>query len=229
MDFKFGKKNRNILLVVGFALGLMFFVSNGGLSVQKKATNLPTSMSDNAPQTKLNNVSLERSLAPLKAQEQVSEKVNSHLGISDKIKEIKEQNEKVRQILEASPMSSNNGIPRKQETIQVDLSPDANEKNAFNDLQKNKKDLNFVSPRNEILMRLADKQALKKMERAYNQEYVRQFIENARKDGVEIQLNQNNEIVSVKRIPSSFKANAINKPMTPRSHKDSQSDRSGAQ
>jgi hypothetical protein len=58
-----------------------------------------------------------------------------------------------------------------------------------------------VTPEERINTALANKKWIRDYEQHQTQEYVRQFIENARTQGYEVKLNDRLEVVEINRIP----------------------------
>jgi hypothetical protein len=85
----------------------------------------------------------------------------------------------------------------KLKSFGVDHSSDQNEDAAFNDLNRYPKQLNYNNPEQVIQGQLQDQQRQKAYDESYRQEYARQFIENARKHGYQVKLNDDLVVVSV--------------------------------
>lgn len=81
----------------------------------------------------------------------------------------------------------------------VEVGSDRNEGNAVRDLQK-PKELNLASPDTVIQSELADGETQAQRELEYKREYARQFIENARAGGYDVELDENFVVRSVKKI-----------------------------
>jgi hypothetical protein len=86
----------------------------------------------------------------------------------------------------------------------VDHSADANEATAFEDLNRYPKQLEAQNPDNVIQAQLSDEDRRQAYEQAYRAQYAKQFIENARRNGYEVRLNDQNVVISVKplRVPN---------------------------
>lgn len=131
---------------------------------------------------------------------QIETMVNRHLIMTNK--QIELQQEKARLENHSSlPAVGERILPRGRPNYNkgVDLSPDRNEMNAARDLEQ-VKELNLASPHVEIQSEIADREAQAQYEEMYRREYARQFIENARAGGYEVQLDANFTVLSVKKI-----------------------------
>ena len=82
----------------------------------------------------------------------------------------------------------------------VDHSPDRDENTAFDDLNRYPKELRYTNPDQIIQEQIVEEDIRKKTELEDRQEYARQFVENARRNGYAIKLNEDLVIVSVRSI-----------------------------
>ncbi len=136
-----------------------------------------------------------------------SELVNKHLWITNQAQELAEQRVAVQNTLN-SPKVGDSIWPKgidKSKQYGVDHSPDSNETTAFEDLNRYKKELNTEKPDNVIQAQLRDQDRQREYEKAYREAYAKQFIENARRAGYDVRLNDDMVVVSVRPIrnPSS--------------------------
>ncbi len=79
----------------------------------------------------------------------------------------------------------------------VDHSPDRNENTAFDDLNRYHKDLHYTNPDQIIQGQIVDEELSAKDQLEYRQEYARQFVENARRNGYIIKLNEDLVVIKV--------------------------------
>lgn len=79
----------------------------------------------------------------------------------------------------------------------VDHSPDRHENTAYDDLNRYRKELHYTNPDQVIQGQIADEDLEKKAEWEDRKEYARQFVENARRNGYSIKLNEDLVVVSV--------------------------------
>lgn len=131
--------------------------------------------------------------------------VNKHLWMTGQKQDMHEQSEAAKNQVVSPKIGDKILAPKlKQATTQLGLDADANETNAYNDLHRYRKELQIYKPDNQIQAQLADQQAFDKFETAYQEAYIKQFIENARLNGYEVRLNDKNEVVTVRpiRLPS---------------------------
>ena len=82
----------------------------------------------------------------------------------------------------------------------VDHSSDTRETNAFNDLNRYRKDIHATDPDYIIQNQINDEDRISEYQELSKQEYVRQFVENARRNGFEVNVNQDFVITSVRPI-----------------------------
>lgn len=80
----------------------------------------------------------------------------------------------------------------------VDHSADRNEDNALADLNRYRREIQPNSPDQIIQQGLADRERMETYAEEYRAEYARQFIENARRNGYEVQLNSDYVVISVR-------------------------------
>ena len=57
------------------------------------------------------------------------------------------------------------------------------------------------TPRQVILSETANREWLNKYEETYKAEFVKSFLENALKEGYAIQLNENFEVIDIRKVP----------------------------
>lgn len=79
----------------------------------------------------------------------------------------------------------------------VDHSPDRDENTAFDDLHRYRKDLHYTNPDQIIQGQIVDEELSAQNELEYRQEYARQFVENARRNGYIIKLNEDLVVIKV--------------------------------
>lgn len=82
----------------------------------------------------------------------------------------------------------------------VDHSPDTYEARVVNDLNLNDKQVNYVSPSGVIQRELHERRVVAEYSQRWKEEYVEQFLENARKNGYEVTLDKDYRVVNVREI-----------------------------
>jgi hypothetical protein len=127
--------------------------------------------------------------------------VNKHLWMTSQAQELAQQRVKVGNEF-ANPKVGSSILPKPQssEDWGVHQNIDSNETNAFEDLQRYKKDLRVADPDHIIQGQITDANKQGQFEAAYREEYARQFIENARQHGYEVKLNDQYVVISVRPI-----------------------------
>lgn len=85
----------------------------------------------------------------------------------------------------------------------VDHSPDRNETNSYEDLNRYRKEIQAGNPDQIIQNQIADQERASQYAEEYQAEYARQFVENARLHGYKVELNSNYVVIGVSRIPAS--------------------------
>jgi hypothetical protein len=131
-----------------------------------------------------------------------SELVNKHLFMTDQAMELSKEKVAIQNQF-ANLKIGQSIVPGKKfepQQLGVDHSPDSNETTAFDDLNRYPKTITATNPDNIIQGQLRDQDETKRYEVAYREEYVRQFVENARRAGYDVQLNDDLVVVSVRPI-----------------------------
>ena len=133
--------------------------------------------------------------------------MNRHLLFTDKHIELSKERVKLEN-WKASPQVGENlfGEKKKDSPSNLDLSQDRRESQVLNDLKRNEKQTDYVSPDSLIQSQLSASGEQSKYEQEYRKEYSRQFIENARKAGYEVVVNENYVVTSVKKIKGEDRA-----------------------
>ncbi len=133
---------------------------------------------------------------------QAEEIINKHLWMTEKSKELAQEQMKAQNDF-TNPKIGDSIWPDGQKSgkqIGVDHSPDTNENNAFEDLNRYPKNLQVQTPDAVIQGQLSDEDRRREYEAAYREEYAKQFIENARRNGYEVLLNDKLVVISVRPI-----------------------------
>lgn len=86
-------------------------------------------------------------------------------------------------------------VPKKD--LGIDHSPDRNENSAFQDLNRYPKEYRGTNPDQVIQGQLVDEDLIRKTEWEDRKEYARQFVENARRNGYLIRLNEDLVVIGV--------------------------------
>jgi hypothetical protein len=139
-------------------------------------------------------------------QEQINLKVSSEIAFAEKAQQFHETAEKSRQSMELSSLHPRPQLPPQKPATQLDLQSDRNEMNAFNDLNRYPKVVDYSKPSHVIQNQITAQIDEMKARNAYQAAYMKRFIENARAQGYEVQLGSNNEVISVRplRNPNSL-------------------------
>ena len=105
-------------------------------------------------------------------------------------------------------------IDQHKKNLGVDHSADRNERTAYEDLNRDKHQLSVSDPDHIIQQQINDNDKQNEYEAAYRENYARQFIENARAHGYQIELDSSLVVKSVKQIrrPSQIDTMQINPP-----------------
>ncbi len=186
---------RELLIIFLLALSFIFFLNFKG---KKKVVLAPASVEDR--------------------KERIQDKVSQEMTLIEASQNLHEKQEQARQSLDLSSQSKDSKSRPGAQPLSLDSAPDANELNAFNDLNRNQKEIDYNKPSHVIQNQLTEKYELMKAQAEFNESYTKQFIENAKAHGYEVKLNEKNEVVSVTAIrnPSStqqnqkFKVNDVN-------------------
>ena len=132
--------------------------------------------------------------------------VNRHLHMTSQAVQLNERKRKIENSFSAPQLGESVvNRPRDKKDYGVDHSSDTNESNAYDDLNRYPKEMAYTNPDNIIRGQLSDQDTAIEYDEAYRQEYARQFVENARRNGYEVKLNSEYVVISVRkvRIPSS--------------------------
>lgn len=174
------KKDNLVILLILFVFGVWVMLSD--IPNKSELQDLPESS---------NRVS----------KEEVSRIVNKHLSIIGQQQDLHEQSETAKNILTTPRIGDKIIIPNlKKRSTSFGLDADVNESNAYEDLHRYKKDLEVYKPDHEIQSELADQEYQKKYQAAFEEAYIKQFIENAKANGYEVKLNDKNEVIGVKAL-----------------------------
>lgn len=135
---------------------------------------------------------------------ETNEVVNKHLSITSQALEIKRKKMNIENQFSA-PQIGESVVSKEQKPKDygVDHSADTNESNAYEDLNRYRHELRATDPDRIIRDQIAEQEDTAEYDQAYREEYARQFIENARRNGYEVKLNSDYVVISVKKIKSS--------------------------
>lgn len=174
------KNNQSILGVILLLGAALFFVFLATIPDKKGQRNV-ASKSASATAQKTEN------------------RVNQHLFMTSKKMELAEQQAALKNQVYA-PTVGDSVWPKHDNKVNsygVDHSPDANENNAFRDLNRDSREVNYDSPNAVIQGQLYDQEKGSQYEAAYKKEYARQFVENARMNGYAVTLDSNYVVIKV--------------------------------
>lgn len=132
-----------------------------------------------------------------------SDIVNKHLWMTDQAVELSREQAEINSKFANLKVGESITLPKgkvEPKQMGVDHSADTNEMNAYNDLNRYPKTINATNPDYIIQGQLSDQEQSRQYEAAYREEYVRQFIENARRAGYDVVLNDDLVVVSVRPI-----------------------------
>jgi hypothetical protein len=91
------------------------------------------------------------------------------------------------------------GAPMARFTYTVDHSPDRDETNAIQDIRK-KGSKNTYRPNQVVMRELTEEEQIRFYKALYKEKYIQQFVENARRGGYEVKLDENDVVVDVTKI-----------------------------
>lgn len=91
-------------------------------------------------------------------------------------------------------------LPFKNQASPLDFSSDINEERLIEHLRGRSADLNWNSPRNEIMAELSDQDRVEEYVEQYKEQYAREFVANALKNGYLVTLDGNFRVVSVRPV-----------------------------
>lgn len=136
-----------------------------------------------------------------KESERIEQLVNKHLVMTNTSIEIQQKKKNI-ELQERLHQLGDTIHPRPLHAppIGVDMSPDRNELNALNDLRAPSDNLNYHSPSTEIMREIADYQTQKAEEAAYNKAYRDAIVAEARRQGFELQIGPDGQILGAKPI-----------------------------
>lgn len=125
--------------------------------------------------------------------------VNKHLWQTAYQKELAQEKMKAQNSYMAPQVGESIWMKRKYDSkeLGIDHSPDTNEHNVHDDLNRYKKELQATHPDAIIQGQIADRLLEAEYTEAYRAEYARQFVENARRNGYHIVLDANFVVLSV--------------------------------
>jgi hypothetical protein len=126
---------------------------------------------------------------------EVEKLVNKHLYMTSQKEDWAQKKMKVENY--AAPEVGRAILPSGKKANSLDQSPDSYEGNAFNDLNRYPKQLNYASPEEVIQGNLQDQQKQKIYDEVYRKEFARQFVENAEAHGYKVKLNDDMVVISV--------------------------------
>lgn len=129
--------------------------------------------------------------------------INKHLWQANHLKEQAEKRVEAQNSYMA-PRLGDSIWPTSQDRSKgysVDHSPDRNENRVYQDLNRDRKEYRSTDPDHIIQSQIHDDERMREYEMSYRQEYARQFVQNARRNGYDVRLNSDLVVISVKRIP----------------------------
>ncbi|MNJ93464.1 hypothetical protein D3C87_111460 [compost metagenome] len=130
--------------------------------------------------------------------EKFEKNVNKHLMVTNDTMEMARQRMAIENAQLARDFSSTK--PQKVYEVQsngVDLSGDSHAADIANELGRGERQRVINSPHDVIQKELFNDQQNEAYTQAYKEEYARQFVENARKGGYKVQLNDEFKVISV--------------------------------
>jgi hypothetical protein len=129
----------------------------------------------------------------------VQERVNAHLSQTAEQLEMQKKRMQVENArLALSFRESNTGTGYTPQREGAELKEDARSQNVAQDLGLDELKRASSNPMDMIHHQLFEEQKLQLMDEAYKKEYARQFIENARRGGYDVKLNDEYKVISVK-------------------------------
>lgn len=133
--------------------------------------------------------------------DQVQRKITEQITFAEKTQDLHETAERSRQTLDLSSLSSS----AKKDVVEtappgIDLRSDSNELNAYHDMQRDRKVIDYTNPSFIIQSQITEKLKALEIKKAYNEAYIQAFLENAKAHGYEVKLDEQNRVVSVKPI-----------------------------
>jgi predicted membrane GTPase involved in stress response len=132
---------------------------------------------------------------------ETSQIVNKHLQQTASVIGL-EQSRMARENLKTAPKIGEiirPSNPTARLSYSVDHSPDRFEGNSINDIRE-KAQTQFKRPEQVVLRELSDEEQLRFYKAMYKERYIQQFIENARRGGYEVELDENDVVVGVSKI-----------------------------
>ncbi len=132
---------------------------------------------------------------------QHQDKINLHMSLTEKQILLKQQQTDLQNTLTAPVIGDSIFSDKLKKTYMegVDMSSDRNEASVIQDL-RSKPELHFERPDQIIQGELLDKESGREFQESYRQVYAKQFVENARRGGYEVVLDDNFVVVSVRKL-----------------------------
>ncbi len=126
--------------------------------------------------------------------------VNKHLILTNKKIELAQEAARLKNV-QTIPAVGEQILPRwkPSEVVGVDQSYDRNELNAARDLARHP-ELSLNSPGAIVQSEMADSEVTTQLESEQREEYARQFIQNARAGGYDVELDENYRVKKVRKI-----------------------------
>ncbi|MFN7263237.1 MAG: hypothetical protein ACK5UJ_05475 [Pseudobdellovibrionaceae bacterium] len=131
------------------------------------------------------------------------EVVNKHLFMTDQKLQLEALKMKQQNSFQAPEFQGNTSAPRPDQFLPqgIDHSLDSFESQVVQDLNRYPKKIdNYVSPGSQIQNLVIEEQLRREQELRVRQSLAQQFIDNARAGGYEVRLDENFNIVSVKKL-----------------------------
>lgn len=178
---KQGKSQQNIfaLLLIALAVGLFLMANDESKSLDSSANQLPK----------------------IPVNKEYTERARGHLLMTAdevKLRELKHSND----VLEKAPSLSQTAEQRAYHGEGFDLSSESTARDLAKDLNRDNVQNAAVpeTPDQLIQSEIFNQQQLADYSAAYKEEYARQFIENARRAGWEVVLDEDFRVISTRRI-----------------------------
>lgn len=142
----------------------------------------------------------DKNLKKTQSEEQVQDKVNTYLQITNKKIE---QQKNIRKIeMQHLPQVGQSLATWHEESEKLDFSSDRNELGVIQDLDSSPKDYSgYHSPQAKVQSELKQQELALQKNKEFMNAYVKEFKENARRKGYIIEVDENYVVKSVKKAP----------------------------
>ena len=142
-------------------------------------------------------------MSSIEQQRNIEQSIDRNLKAADVRRQLEAlkvqiENEKAEKLREIDAITSN-GAPGN-----LKLEQESHAETVMQELEQQslRGDEGYLDPSDVVERRIARDQVIADYDRKYKREYIRRFIQNARDNGLEVELNEDLEVIGIRELPS---------------------------